>query len=449
MKKIIISHYRVGWTDGVSLEIEKRKTVLEELGYRVILIAGPGSNFADYIIDELDFERNDIKAITKESFGFGFSEQTINAIEKISRTIEEKLFLIIEKEKPVFILTHNIFSHGRHIAAAKAFASVLKKSNIPSLTTHHDFFWEREDFRTPSSIWVENYLQKFVPPEMVGLKHAVINTLAARSLENKRNIKAMIFPDTIDFRQKAWKKDDYNSSLLEDFKLRKDDIIFLQATRIVKRKGIELIPPIIKELQSEGFLKKLRGQRLYNGKRVTENSRIVFLIAGYAEHEAGNYKTQLEKMMKELKIEYRFLQPFIGAERGKYHNKKVYSLFDIYPHADFITYPSVFEGWGNQFLEAVFSKTPVLLNEYPVYKSDIKKIGYKVVAIKEEPQKKENGLYSISAQVINDCAEEIVDWLLSKKTPRLLEENYQLAKDNNSFDVLRNLINQGMDHLSE
>ena len=35
MKKIAIVHYRVGRTDGVSLEIEKRKAILEELGHEV------------------------------------------------------------------------------------------------------------------------------------------------------------------------------------------------------------------------------------------------------------------------------------------------------------------------------------------------------------------------------------------------------------------------------
>lgn len=32
-----------------------------------------------------------------------------------------------------------------------------------------------------------------------------------------------------------------------------------------------------------------------------------------------------------------------------------------------MTYPSLREGWGNQFIEAVFAKLPVVLLEYPVW----------------------------------------------------------------------------------
>ena len=34
--------------------------------------------------------------------------------------------------------------------------------------------------------------------------------------------------------------------------------------------------------------------------------------------------------------------------------RKIYTLWDIYPQADLITYPSVYEGFGNAFLEAIY-----------------------------------------------------------------------------------------------
>jgi len=53
--------------------------------------------------------------------------------------------------------------------------------------------------------------------------------------------------------------------------------------------------------------------------------------------------------------------------------KGLYLLsLDTYVFADIISYPSIFEGWGNQFIEAVFAKKPVIVFEYPVFKSDIK-----------------------------------------------------------------------------
>ena len=52
-----------------------------------------------------------------------------------------------------------------------------------------------------------------------------------------------------------------------------------------------------------------------------------------------------------------------GRRRGlNAAGKKVYTLFDIYPHADLVTYPSYYEGFGNAFLEAVYFRKPVVVN---------------------------------------------------------------------------------------
>jgi glycosyltransferase involved in cell wall biosynthesis len=43
------------------------------------------------------------------------------------------------------------------------------------------------------------------------------------------------------------------------------------------------------------------------------------------------------------------------------------SLWELYAHADFITYPSLYEGFGNAFLEAVYFKKPLLINRYAIF----------------------------------------------------------------------------------
>ena len=63
--KVLISHCRFGRTDGVSLEIEKRIKVLKELGWDTIVVSGPISDDADYIIEELEFDNENIRLIKK------------------------------------------------------------------------------------------------------------------------------------------------------------------------------------------------------------------------------------------------------------------------------------------------------------------------------------------------------------------------------------------------
>jgi len=448
--RVLICHYRVGWTDGVSLEIEKRQEILEEMGFKVALLAGPGSRGADYIIPELDFDTEEARLISRNAFGglkdFVNEEHLLKVINDLSATIEEQLKKVLQEWDPDFVLLHNIFSHGRHIASARAFCRCLKELDRPSLTTHHDFYWERDDFREPSGPLIQKFLDKYVPPVIPKMRHAVINSLAARKLLNKKGIDALIFPDTLDFSVDPWVKDNFNSHLPSDFSLSENDIFILQATRIVRRKGIELIPPLLDKLNTDFYMDQLRGRRLYNGKLVTDKSRFVFILAGYAEQEAEEYKEELKSLMKKSGLTYCFMRSRIAAERQHNEEERIYSLFDTYPYADLVSYPSIFEGWGNQFIEALFARKPVIVHEYPVYKSDIKPKGYQVISLGGDAEQGDDNLYSLSENILKAASQQVIDWLLSPDTNKLLDKNYELARSNNSYDYLRALMRRSMEH---
>jgi len=53
---IALSHFRIGETDGVSLEMEKWKLILEKLGHKVYYLAGSPGNTDAYIIPELHYK---------------------------------------------------------------------------------------------------------------------------------------------------------------------------------------------------------------------------------------------------------------------------------------------------------------------------------------------------------------------------------------------------------
>jgi len=62
-------------------------------------------------------------------------------------------------------------------------------------------------------------------------------------------------------------------------------------------------------------------------------------------------------------------------------NPNQYSLWDIYPHADFITYPSLYEGFGNAFLEAIYFRKPMLVNRYATFVRDIEPKGFNLIVM--------------------------------------------------------------------
>ena len=61
--------------------------------------------------------------------------------------------------------------------------------------------------------------------------------------------------------------------------------------------------------------------------------------------------------------------------------RKVYTLWDAYVHADFVTYPSLIEGFGNALLETLYFRLPALVNRYAVYAADIAPQGFDLVEI--------------------------------------------------------------------
>jgi glycosyltransferase involved in cell wall biosynthesis len=79
-------------------------------------------------------------------------------------------------------------------------------------------------------------------------------------------------------------------------------------------------------------------------------------------------------------IDVRFIADRVAETRGtNAQGKKVYTLSDVYPHADLVTYPSHYEGFGNAFLEAVYFGKPVVVNTYAVYARDIDPLGFKTI----------------------------------------------------------------------
>ena len=91
----------------------------------------------------------------------------------------------------------------------------------------------------------------------------------------------------------------------------------------------------------------------------------------------------MREYSKLMKVETTFVCKIIN-ERPRHHRRtarKIYTLEDIYPHADLVTYPSNFEGFGNAFLEAIYYKKPIVVNTYSIYSMDIKPKEFKVIEI--------------------------------------------------------------------
>jgi len=92
----------------------------------------------------------------------------------------------------------------------------------------------------------------------------------------------------------------------------------------------------------------------------------------------------LQDRIAEAKIDVRFIAERVGETRGlTADGKKIYTLFDVYPHADLVTYPSHYEGFGNAFLEALYFRKPIVVNAYAVFARDIAPLGFKTIEMSQ------------------------------------------------------------------
>ena len=125
-----------------------------------------------------------------------------------------------------------------------------------------------------------------------------------------------------------------------------------------------------------------------------------------------------------LEVQVNFESAIVGDTRGLTPDgRKIYTLGDIYPQADLVTYPSSIEGFGNAFLEAVYYQRPLLVNNYSIYEADIKPKGFQVIEF--------DGF--ISDHTIQQARHILTH---PEEARRQSEHNYALARRYYSFSML-------------
>ncbi|MCF7889310.1 MAG: glycosyltransferase family 4 protein [Victivallales bacterium] len=443
---IALCHFRVGETDGVSLEMEKWKTVLENLGHNVYYLAGSSGNTEAFIIPELHYKNPENLKFIENSF-IQLRDYTELELQKVFEVYKnktaEKLERFIKDYKIEILIPNNILSRGWNIPVAMAFVEVVEKLKIKCFAHHHDFYWERKKFIEGSCSFVDKCLSKYFPPKNDNLiKHIVINEIAREELKRKKNIESTIIPNVFNYSGSLWKIDDYNKDFREAVGINQNDVLVLQATRIVERKAIELSIDVVSELQKEKNRKTLYARELYDGKIFGRKNKIILFLAGLHEF-SSKYIEYLKEKAKQKEVNIVFKNEIIEDVRCSKNGRKCYSLWDAFANSDLVTYPSIYEGWGNQFLETIFAKKPVVVYEYPVYLTDIKRYGFDIISLGAAHTIGENNLVEVDDNIIVKAAEKTLDMLIDKeKRNCTVNHNFNIALTNFSYESLKSILSE-------
>jgi glycosyltransferase involved in cell wall biosynthesis len=403
VKRVGIVSTRLAGTDGVSLESDKWVQVMEERRLTCYYFAGELDRHPErsYLAEEAHFNHPEIKEIQEASFGVTTRPRSLTKkITEIKSKLKDDLYSFIKQFKIDLLMPENSLTIPMNIPLGLAITEVIAETGMPAIAHHHDFYWERDRFSINA---VSDYLNMAFPPNLPTLTHTVINSYAEEQLALRTGISGRVVPNIMDFENPPPPSDDYTSDVREAIGIADDELFVLQPTRVVKRKGIEHAIELVCRM---GMKAKL-------------------VISHDAGDEGFDYQDRLKEYADFLKVDLLFASDIINEKRGRTKDgRKVYTLDDVYPYADLVTYPSTFEGFGNAFLEALYFSKPVVVNTYSIYTKDIKPKGFSVI--------------ELDGYVTRDAVEKTKQVLTDPKLcQEMVEQNYELGKRFFSYDVLR------------
>ncbi len=389
-------------TDGVSLETDKWVNVLERLGHTCFFLAGA----LDYplarsrLVPEALFTHPAIHAIYTEAFSQrARSPEMTRRLHELSAHLKAQLDAFVRDFEIELLIVENALAIPLNLPLGVALTEFIAETELPTIAHHHDFFWERKRFLV-NCVW--DYLNMAFPPHLPSVRHVVINSSARNQLSLRTGISSLLIPNVMDFEHPPAPPDDYARDVRDALGLAPGEWLFLQPTRLVQRKGIEHAIELVSRL----------------GKPAQ-------LVISHASGDEGDaYERRVREFAARLGVTTNLAAHRIADHRGTTAaGEKIYTLWDVYPHADLVTYPSDIEGFGNAFLEAIYFRRPIVVNAYSIFDIDIKPKGFRVIEF--------DGY--ITDETVRQVRAVLEDAALARA---MTERNFQLGRHYYSYAVL-------------
>ena len=395
---------RFAGTDGVSLEASKWAQLLWDYRHVSYWFAGRLDTHPDISmhVPHAHFGHPDIQWINERIFGHTTREPEVShRIFALADHLKQQLYEFRDRFNLEILVIENALTIPMNVPLGVAITMFLAETGMPAIAHHHDFYWERDRFAINC---IRDLLSMSFPSSLPSIQHATISTEAQRSLSHRRGLASLLVPNVLDFENPPADPDEYTQAFKADIGLEPDDIMILQPTRVVPRKGIE---------HSIGLVAAL------------ENERCKLVVTHESGDEGDEYLSALHDMAELQNVELHLVSHRVGEIRATDESGgRIYTLEDAYAAADFITYPSLYEGFGNALIEAFYHRKPVLVNRYSIFVTDIEPRGFQTVTM--------NGY--LTRDVVRGVREMLEN---DERRRQVVDENYELGRRFFSYSVLR------------
>jgi glycosyltransferase involved in cell wall biosynthesis len=395
---------RLAGVDGVTFEAAKWESVLQERGHEIRLCAGEidALRHNARLIPAMHFNYPPAARVTAAAFDPASDAGSVRSeIDRLAGQLLPPLHDWLTAYGIQALIVENAWAIPMQLPLGVALRQLVEETGITAVGHHHDYWWERDRF---ANAIVPDVLEHAFPPDLPNIRHVNINSLAAQQLRERRGLDSVVLPNVFDFDQpRAKNPDKVRAQLRSELGMGESGLLVVQPTRVVPRKGIELAIELVARLQDPDA---------------------ILLITSPAGDEGLEYLVELERLADAAGVHLRYDAGRFEPDHEGLPIGPAHTLSEAYLAADLITYPSLYEGFGNALVEAVFHGKPTLVNRYPVYEADIRPLGLRFV--------------EIDGAITDDAVAQVRELLDNpEKVAAIARRNFEIAQEHLGYDVLR------------
>ena len=403
---------RLAGVDGVTFEAAKWETVLLGLGHEVRLCAGELDALRSNarLIPAMHFAYPPAARVTAAAFDPGSDPDAVRGeVERLASQLLPPLHDWLERNRLEALIVENAWAIPMHLPLGVALRRLVQETGILAIGHHHDYWWERDRF---ASSVVPEILEAAFPPDLPNVRHASINSIGATQLRKRRGIESVVVPNVFDFGQPLPSHArQVRNRMRRELGMGDGGLLVVQPTRVVPRKGIELAIELVGRLGDPAS---------------------VLLITSPAGDEGLEYLVQLERLAQRAGVHLQYAADRFEPDHEGIPIGPAHTLGDAYTAADLITYPSLYEGFGNALIEAVFHGRPVVVNRYPVYVADIAPLGMELI--------------EIDGAITDETVAQVRALLANPaRRRRIARHNFEIAQRHLSYRLLRRRLRRLLD----